>query len=163
MTDADPELSPSPNAADPDTASAPRAPRGKPYPGNVITVTFDPARCLHAAECVHGLPQVFDTARRPWITPDAAPADEVAEVIRRCPSGALQYVLVDGTTERPESPTTVHRDGRGRLVLRGDLLITPADCGEPVPETRAMLCGCAASAHQPYCDRSGPCGAEDAS
>ncbi|MFE0131048.1 (4Fe-4S)-binding protein [Streptomyces sp. NPDC059037] len=108
------------------------AERGKPYRGDLITVTFDARRCLHAAECVRGLPQVFDTGRRPWISPDAAPADEVAEVVRRCPSGALQYRLADGTTERPDVPTTV-------------------------PETRVMLCGCGASGNQPYCDLSGSC------
>ncbi|MEV0321413.1 (4Fe-4S)-binding protein [Streptomyces sp. NPDC050658] len=134
------------------------AERGKPYRGELITVTFEARRCLHAAECVRGLPQVFDTGRRPWISPDTAPADEVAEVVRRCPSGALQYRLVDGTTERSTTATTVERTADGRLVLRGDLRITAAD-GGTVPETRAMLCGCGASGNQPYCDLAGPCGA----
>jgi len=40
---------------------------------------------------VRGLPAVFDTKRRPWITPDAAAADEVVTQVKRCPSGALQY------------------------------------------------------------------------
>ncbi|MEU4998577.1 (4Fe-4S)-binding protein [Streptomyces sp. NPDC021622] len=101
-----------------------------PYRGDLITVTFDARRCLHAAECVRGLPQVFDTGRRPWISPGAAPADDVAEVVRRCPSGALQYRL--------------------------DLRITAAD-GESVPGTRVMLCVCGASGNQPYCDLSGSC------
>lgn len=45
----------------------------KAYEGPSITVTFEAGRCLHAAECVHGLPEVFDTARRPWIQPDRRP------------------------------------------------------------------------------------------
>lgn len=68
------------------------------YKGQSITVTFEARRCRHAAECVRGLPEVFDTARRPWIQPDGAPADRLAEVVRRCPSGALQYRLADGGT-----------------------------------------------------------------
>ena len=71
----------------------------KAYPGKRIVVTFDGEVCRHAAECVRGLPEVFDTKQRPWIQPDNAPADQVAEVVRRCPSGALQYRLVD---EPPE-------------------------------------------------------------
>lgn len=71
----------------------------KAYPGKRIVVTFDGEVCQHAAECVRGLPEVFDTKQRPWIQPDAAPADQVAEVVRRCPSGALQYRLLD---EPPE-------------------------------------------------------------
>ncbi|TDE37692.1 (4Fe-4S)-binding protein [Actinomadura sp. 6K520] len=70
----------------------------KVYKGRSITVTFEAMRCLHAAECVRGLPEVFDTARRPWIRPDGAPADRLSEVVRRCPSGALQYRLADGGT-----------------------------------------------------------------
>ncbi|GAA4254629.1 hypothetical protein GCM10022255_060030 [Dactylosporangium darangshiense] len=74
----------------------------KAYKGQSITVTFEARRCLHAAECIHGLPEVFDTARRPWIQPDGAAADRLADVVPRCPSGALQYELADGGTETPD-------------------------------------------------------------
>ncbi|MDP9796110.1 putative Fe-S cluster protein YjdI [Catenuloplanes nepalensis] len=67
-------------------------PGPKSYRGSDITVTFDAGRCRHAAECVRGLPEVFDVSARPWITPDNAGADAVAEVVARCPSGALQYI-----------------------------------------------------------------------
>ncbi|MEU4555477.1 putative Fe-S cluster protein YjdI [Micromonospora violae] len=70
--------------------------RKKTYEGQKITVTFEAGRCWHAAECVRGLPEVFDTGQRPWIRPDGAEAERLAEVVRRCPSGALQYKLVDG-------------------------------------------------------------------
>ena len=63
----------------------------KTYEGAAIDVSFDPEVCEHAAECVKGLPAVFDTKRKPWILPDAAPADEVAAQVARCPSGALRY------------------------------------------------------------------------
>lgn len=55
-----------------------------------ITVTFDPARCIHSGNCVRGLPAVFDIRRKRWIRPEAASADEVAAQVARCPSGALQ-------------------------------------------------------------------------
>jgi uncharacterized Fe-S cluster protein YjdI/CDGSH-type Zn-finger protein len=129
----------------------------KPYRGREITVSFDGQRCLHAAECARGLPQVFDTAKRPWIQPDEAPADEVARVIRRCPSGALRYTYEDGTTETPEPVTTVERTADARLVLRGNLRITTPE-GDGATEPRATLCACTRSANQPYCDHSGPCG-----
>lgn len=63
------------------------------YQSSAITVTFDPNVCIHAAECVRGLPEVFDIGRKRWVQPDRADADDVAAVIRRCPSGALQYSL----------------------------------------------------------------------
>ncbi|MEV2238177.1 (4Fe-4S)-binding protein [Micromonospora sp. NPDC049891] len=77
----------------------------KTYEGRSITVTFEASRCRHAAECVRGLPEVFDPGQRPWIRPDGAEAERLAEVVRRCPSGALQYELVDGGAETPERPT----------------------------------------------------------
>ncbi|MFF1907105.1 (4Fe-4S)-binding protein [Kitasatospora sp. NPDC058218] len=127
------------------------------YEGAGIEVTFDPQVCRHAAECVRGLPSVFDTARRPWISPDAAEPGLVAEVVRRCPTGALTYRLAGGGTEAPDRPTTVRRTADGRLLVRGELRVTGA--GGEVRETpRAMLCGCGSSGGQPYCDRSGACG-----
>lgn len=62
----------------------------KTYSGRDVDVSFDNEVCRHAAECVRGLPSVFDTKARPWIQPDNAPADDVVEVVGRCPSGALR-------------------------------------------------------------------------
>ncbi|MFF6773196.1 (4Fe-4S)-binding protein [Streptomyces sp. NPDC012637] len=135
------------------------APKLKEYDGEGITVTFEPRRCLHAAECVHGLPSVFDLSKRPWVQPDEAAPDLVAEVVRRCPSGALRYHLADDSAEPPDSPTTVRRMPDGRLVVRGDLVVRSGR-GER-HETRVVLCGCGASGNQPYCDHSGPCAGGD--
>ncbi|GHB61555.1 hypothetical protein GCM10010347_34680 [Streptomyces cirratus] len=55
----------------------------KPYAGKHITVTYETRRCLHAAECVGGLPEVFDSGQRPWVRPDGAEPERVAEVVRR--------------------------------------------------------------------------------
>ncbi len=62
----------------------------KKYVGQSVTVSYDRALCTHAAECVRGLPTVFDTAARPWIQPDRADRDAVMAVVGRCPSGALR-------------------------------------------------------------------------
>jgi uncharacterized Fe-S cluster protein YjdI len=62
----------------------------KVYAGVDVDVSFDPEVCEHAGECVRGLPAVFDTKRRPWILPDAAPAADVVAQVARCPSGALR-------------------------------------------------------------------------
>jgi uncharacterized Fe-S cluster protein YjdI len=55
-----------------------------------ITVTFEPALCIHSAACVRGLPAVFDVRRRRWVTIEGATADEIHAQIARCPSGALK-------------------------------------------------------------------------
>ncbi|WP_078896184.1 (4Fe-4S)-binding protein [Streptomyces sp. NRRL S-495] len=138
-------------------AAGGRASGARAYRGDGITVSFDARVCRHAAECVHGLPAVFDTARRPWIMPDAAEPGVIAEVVRRCPTGALAYRLADGGAEAPDRPTTVRRTADGRLLVRGELRVTDAS-GEVREAPRAMLCGCGRSAEPPYCDRSGECG-----
>ncbi len=123
----------------------------KRYEGEHIEVTYDPARCLHAAECVRGMPAVFDTAKRPWIAPDAGEATALGAVIRRCPTGALHYTLREGEPEQPSTPTRILLPEGGPLLLRGDLEL------DGKRETRAAICRCARSANQPYCDGSGSC------
>lgn len=61
------------------------------YQTDAIRVTYDPDVCKHAAECLRGLPQVFNVGAKPWIQPQHADAPAVAEQVGRCPTGALQY------------------------------------------------------------------------
>lgn len=123
----------------------------KHYEGEHIEVTYDPVRCLHAAECVRGLPAVFDTSKRPWVAPDSADAEAIATVIRRCPTGALHYTLRDGEPEQPAVPTRVRVPEGGPLIIEGDLEL------DGRRETRAAVCRCGQSSNAPYCDRNGPC------
>ncbi len=67
------------------------------YETPVITVTFEPALCIHSGNCVRGLPEVFDLRRKRWVRPEAASAEAVAAQVARCPSGALK-------TYRPGEP-----------------------------------------------------------
>ena len=123
---------------------------GKAYPVEGITVWFDASRCRHFAECVRGLPEVFQPGRRPWVRPDLGDASEIARVVRRCPTGALHYRLDDGPAEEPAVPTRIRHVRGGPLLVRGDLLLrTPA--GE-VRETRVALCACGRTESNPFCD-----------
>ncbi len=67
----------------------------KVYAGEEICVSFDLDICQHSGVCTHGLPEVFNVDRRPWISPDEADADRVADIVNQCPSGALQYEWTD--------------------------------------------------------------------
>lgn len=125
--------------------------QGKAYRGADVTVRFDAGRCLHAAECVRLLPSVFDPKRRPWILLDDADAHEVAEVVRRCPSGALHYEITGGRGETGDHPTRLSMHPGGRIDLRGALRIETGD-GVVLQETRAALCGCSCTANAPFCD-----------
>jgi uncharacterized Fe-S cluster protein YjdI len=130
----------------------------KHYRGEAVDVSFDPMRCRHAAECVRGLPSVFDTNRRPWILPEGADPDEVVRVVARCPTGALRtHPRASAALEHPTTPTEVVALPGGPVLVRGDLHVT-APGGLDERETRAALCSCGATANAPYCDGRGTCG-----
>jgi uncharacterized Fe-S cluster protein YjdI len=59
----------------------------KVYRGQNVEVSFDLDICIHIGECLRGHPGVFKLERRPWVLPDEADADTVAEIVERCPSG----------------------------------------------------------------------------
>lgn len=133
---------------------------GKAYEAPGITVYFNSVRCRHFAECIKGLPTVFDSKARPWIQPGQATADQVAEVVRRCPSGALHYQLADGLAETGDPVTTITPTIGGPLLIRGVLRLIghDADGAETTHfETRMAACACARSLNLPFCD--GACSA----
>ncbi len=125
------------------------------FDGEQVTVTWDGKRCIHVEACVHGLPRVFDPKRRPWIEPEHADADAVAEVVMRCPTGALHVERRDGGTAEPlpeRNVVTVAADGP--LYVRGDVTIVDPEGDVLLRDTRVALCRCGRSANKPLCDNS---------
>ena len=121
----------------------------KTYTGQDIEITFDMKRCIHARNCYLKLPQVFDPAKRPWVSPDAAPAEEIAAMVRTCPSGALTYRRLDGAGGEAapginraavieNGPNAFH----GTLNVKGEAML------------RATMCRCGKTATPPFCDHS---------
>ena len=124
----------------------------KVYRGRDIEVSFDLDLYVHIGECLRGQRQVFDLTRRPWVLPDAAGADEVADVVRLCPSGALLYRRHDGGPEEdPDGPTTVTPIRNGPLLVTGKIEVKRED-GTVEVLPRATFCRCGESQHKPFCD-----------
>jgi uncharacterized Fe-S cluster protein YjdI len=125
------------------------------YAGDGIVVHWEPALCIHAANCIRGAPEVFDPQARPWVKTSAAGADQIAEAIRSCPTGALTYRRTDrAPQEAPDVPTSVVPLTNGPLVVRGDVEIVGPG-GEVLRNaTRVVLCRCGYSNNKPYCDLS---------
>lgn len=118
-----------------------------------IVVTWSKARCIHAAECVRGLPDVFEPGRRPWVLPAEGEPDSVARVILRCPTGALHFERRDGgANETPPDRNEVRVSRRGPLYVRGEIEITREDGSVILRDTRVALCRCGASRNKPFCD-----------
>jgi len=125
------------------------------YKGKNITVLYDAKRCIHAQECVHGAPAVFNANLKPWVNPDNAGAGTIAVVIQRCPTGALHYQAADPKlAERPDPSNTVTTTPHGPLHARGSLNVV-SEAGEAIlSDTRMALCRCGASKNKPFCDNS---------
>ena len=123
------------------------------YPSDAITVSYDPKICIHAAECVHGLPEVFDPKKKPWVNPDVSTPDEIEKVILRCPSGALKYERHDTQNqEQPPVNSSIKTVKNGPLYLGGNIEIFDNEGNLIAEETRVALCRCGESSNKPFCD-----------
>ncbi|MFO1415571.1 MAG: CDGSH iron-sulfur domain-containing protein [Burkholderiales bacterium] len=120
------------------------------YTSAAATVVWDSARCIHAAECVRGLPEVFAPDAKPWIRPEAADLQSLAEAVNRCPSGALRLEQEGAVPVPPLNTCLVMADGPN--IVRGDLTLQLGDAG--IRDTRVALCRCGQSRNKPYCDNS---------
>jgi uncharacterized Fe-S cluster protein YjdI len=124
------------------------------YETDAITVTFDPKLCIHSEECVHGLPEVFDPTQTRWIRPERADAARIAEVVSRCPTGALRAKR-PGEAVAPAPPSAVIRvAANGPLYVRGRVRVE-SDGGDVLTEADAVaLCRCGQTGNPPFCDGS---------
>ena len=130
-------------------------PKPKDYSTGEVTVRWDASKCYHAAECVKGLPRVFNPKRRPWIELDHANADEIKEVVGRCPSGALSIVEADGdAAERATEAVAVTVIPTGPYRIQGNFVVTDMEGNELPTGNTAALCACGQSSKKPFCDGS---------
>jgi uncharacterized Fe-S cluster protein YjdI/CDGSH-type Zn-finger protein len=125
------------------------------YCGRAMDVYFTIDRCTHVAECLNGAPEVFDVMRRPWIIVDNSDPDFVAEVIIRCPTGALHFKRKDGGAAEPvPEKNTIAVCKNGPYYVHGDIEIRNSDNSILFTDTRLALCRCGASSLMPLCDGS---------
>jgi uncharacterized Fe-S cluster protein YjdI len=130
--------------------------RRRDYPGKEITVHDNRRICSHAAECVNNLSSVFKLGSRPWINPDASKMNDIVDVVRRCPSGALSY-SIDGVEYRdPEEQrnpiVTVLKNGPYHITGGIELIGENIQFGEGASKEHYTLCRCGASENKPFCD-----------
>lgn len=125
------------------------------YPGANTDVHWDGRLCIHIGECGRATNDLFVGGRQPWCQPDLVDPDEVAEVVSRCPTGALTYERKDGgPAESVEAENVVSVMYNGPLYVRGDLEVGGAAADMSGVRFRAALCRCGKSKNKPFCDNS---------
>jgi CDGSH-type Zn-finger protein/uncharacterized Fe-S cluster protein YjdI len=123
------------------------------YRNDQIAVSWEPKLCIHVGNCFRGLPEVFRPQSRPWISVDAATADEIAEVVMTCPTGALHFERLDGGSQEPQpEETTIDARPNGPLYIRGKVRILGPGGHLIREDTRLALCRCGHSENKPFCD-----------
>ena len=125
------------------------------YRTDEITVHWNSELCIHTAICLNALPRVFNAETRPWIAIEDASADEIANAVEKCPTGALTYERTDGAlAEQVSSQTSIIPLPNGPLMVRGELEVRDARGNLFKAGPRFTLCRCGASNNQPFCDLS---------
>lgn len=125
------------------------------YPGKKAIVSWNRGLCIHIGECGRAKGELFIGGRDPWCQPDLTSDEGVAEVVNRCPTGALTVDFAnDSSKEQPEAVNTVNVAYNGPLFVRGKLDIEDAPADAPGLAFRAALCRCGKSRNKPYCDNS---------
>ena len=125
------------------------------YEGNGVTIEDNRGVCAHAARCTEGLPAVFKYGQEPWIDPTGATREEIAEVVNRCPSGALRLIVggsVDESRQQVGSPA-VFVAPNGPYVVTGAEL-ADVELGKGAARSKVTLCRCGQSKNKPFCDGS---------
>lgn len=126
----------------------------KTYPGQKIEVQWDKRLCIHIGECGRA-GDYFVSGRDPWCAPDGVDDGELAEVCRRCPTGALSYTHTDPSQDEvPAAQNTVTVVSRGPLYFKGELEVVGAPDDMPGTKFRAALCRCGQSKNKPFCDNT---------
>lgn len=68
----------------------------KHYSNGEVTIVWKPSICFHSTICwkaATGLPEVFHPQHLPWITPEFADTETIIAQVKKCPSGALSFVM----------------------------------------------------------------------
>jgi len=104
----------------------------KTYTNKDITVVWKPDSCIHSALCWHGLLEVFDPRKRPWINMDGADGEAIIAQVEKCPSGALSWHRnVEGTVAAADVDveTIVEVTPNGPLMVYGNIQVKATGIG----------------------------------
>lgn len=137
------------------TETAPRSTiteRRYEFPAGEGSVSFDLATCEHAGYCGDRFTNWRRLARE---ASDPAVAERLMQMVRLCPSGALEMrPEADGEPLEPALPVSIGVVRDGPLWVRGSIPVTSADGETYEVRNRVTLCRCGQSETKPFCDGS---------
>lgn len=129
----------------------------KEYSNGEVTITWETSKCIHSANCVNGLPSIFDNKKRPWIDAMGASTEEIVKQINKCPSGALGYYFPEKSEKSSGdviSEQLVEVMPNGPLMVYGNLQVKLPDGKIQNQSKVSAFCRCGGSQNKPFCDGS---------
>lgn len=127
-----------------------RADRVRTYGDDDFAVADDRPVCSHASFCATATTNVWKMAPR---ADSAEVRAEVATMVHRCPSGALD-VLVDGQVVPADVEVEIVVVDDGPVHVRGGIEVELPDGTLLETRDRVTLCRCGRSSIKPLCDGS---------
>lgn len=131
----------------------------KEYSNGEVTVTWEPAKCIHSKLCWTELAAVFNPRVRPWVNISGADTKSIVDQVKRCPSSALNYFMNQeqaASTEGqlPTEPVRIRVTEKGPYLVESSCVIILPDGKEEIKTSTVALCRCGISKNKPFCDGS---------
>ena len=124
------------------------------YEGDGITIHDNRGICAHSGFCTDNLRSVWRLKHEPWIDGRAATGDEIAAVVRMCPSGALSYSFGGVEQRDRDRLPAIFVSRNGPYYVTGGIELVGAEWGEGASREHFTLCRCGQSNNKPFCDGS---------
>ena len=129
------------------------------YTNGEIIVHWRPSKCIHVTTCYRELNEVFNPRKRPWVNMKGAPTEKIIEIVKKCPTKALDYSWVDKNKLKVEAEKNEDADitrfkvmKDGPVVVQGDFEITGPH-GQTYNKMKMIsFCRCGKSNNMPFCD-----------
>jgi CDGSH-type Zn-finger protein len=122
------------------------------YEGDGITIHDNRGICAHSGFCTDNLRAVWRLQQEPWIDPHGAGAEEIAAVVRMCPSGALSHSIGGTELRDQERGPAIFVSQNGPYFVTGGIELVDGPWGEGASREHYTLCRCGGSKNKPFCD-----------
>jgi len=124
------------------------------YAGKEVTILDNRGTCCHSGNCSDNLPAVFRVGVEPWIDPNGASKQEIIDIVRACPSGALGYALGGVEFRDRDRAPSIYVSKDGPYHVQGRVALLHEQFGEGASTEHYALCRCGQSKNKPFCDGS---------
>ncbi len=137
--------------------SSAKSPDRKPdrldrYEGDGIVVRDNRGTCCHFGNCTNCLPQVFHEEGDVFVTPDGAGANEIVDIVKACPSGALGYARDGVVYEGEEREPAIYVAENASYYITGGIELEGEIFNKGASHEHYVLCRCGQSKNKPFCD-----------